>query len=148
MSSLTTKPSGKYILASISVYDHDDHETYSHETCSHETCSHETCSHETIAMKQGLQLKLSQQLTLTPQLQQAIRLLQMSTLELDQEVSAILEANPLLEREEPLDEAPIATPPPDNVTTVTKEPAEASDRELMAIVSWLHVSWLYVSWSS
>ncbi len=134
MSSLTTKPSGKFILASISVYDHDDHETYSHETC-----SHETCSHETIAMKQGLQLKLSQQLTLTPQLQQAIRLLQMSTLELDQEVSAILEANPLLEREEPIDEAPIATPPPDNVTTVTKEPAEASDRELMAgdELTWL-----------
>ena len=37
-------------------------------------------------MKQTLQLKLSQQLTLTPQLQQSIRLLQLSTLELNQEL--------------------------------------------------------------
>jgi len=39
-------------------------------------------------MKQGLQLKLSQHLTLTPQLQQSIRLLQLSTLELSQELDA------------------------------------------------------------
>jgi RNA polymerase sigma-54 factor len=37
-------------------------------------------------MKQGLQLRLSQQLAMTPQLQQAIRLLQLSTLELQQEL--------------------------------------------------------------
>ena len=49
-------------------------------------------------MKQSLQLKLHQQLTLTPQLQQSIRLLQLSTLELSQEISQMLQDNPLLER--------------------------------------------------
>lgn len=48
-------------------------------------------------MKQNLQLKLSNQLTMTPQLQQAIRLLQLSTLELQQEMAHALETNPLLE---------------------------------------------------
>ena len=49
-------------------------------------------------MKHSLQLRLSQQLTLTPQLQQSIRLLQLSTLELNQELEALLQENPLLER--------------------------------------------------
>lgn len=49
-------------------------------------------------MKQGLQLKFSQNLSLTPQLQQAIRLLQLSTLELNQEIELLMQANPLLER--------------------------------------------------
>lgn len=49
-------------------------------------------------MKQGLQLKFSQSLSLTPQLQQAIRLLQLSTLELNQEIEMLMQANPLLER--------------------------------------------------
>jgi RNA polymerase sigma-54 factor len=48
-------------------------------------------------MKQSLQLKLSQQLRITPQLQQAIRLLQLSTLDLQQEIQQALESNPLLE---------------------------------------------------
>ena len=48
-------------------------------------------------MKQGLQLKFSQQLTMTPQLQQAIKLLQLSTLELSQEITEQLYSNPLLE---------------------------------------------------
>ncbi len=51
-------------------------------------------------MKQTLQLKLTQHLTLTPQLQQSIRLLQLSTLELNAEVDRMLQENPLLEREE------------------------------------------------
>lgn len=51
-------------------------------------------------MKQSLQLKISQQLTMTPQLQQSIKLLQLSTLELNQEVERYLQENPLLEREE------------------------------------------------
>ncbi len=51
-------------------------------------------------MKTGLQLKLAQHLTLTPQLQQSIRLLQLSTLELQQEISAALAENPLLELED------------------------------------------------
>ena len=49
-------------------------------------------------MKQVLQLRLSQHLTLTPQLQQSIRLLQLSTLELNQEIEMALAENPLLER--------------------------------------------------
>ena len=49
-------------------------------------------------MKQSLQLRLSQHLALTPQLQQSIRLLQLSTVELNQELETILQANPLLER--------------------------------------------------
>lgn len=49
-------------------------------------------------MKPSLQLKLSQHLALTPQLQQSIRLLQLSTLELNQELEQILSENPLLER--------------------------------------------------
>lgn len=49
-------------------------------------------------MKQSLQLRLSQHLALTPQLQQSIRLLQLSTVELNQELESILQANPLLER--------------------------------------------------
>jgi RNA polymerase sigma-54 factor len=51
-------------------------------------------------LKAGLQLKLAQHLTLTPQLQQSIRLLQLSTLELQQEITAALIENPLLEMEE------------------------------------------------
>lgn len=59
-------------------------------------------------MKQGLQLKLSQQLAMTPQLQQAIRLLQLSSLELQQEIHTALESNPLLELDDHYDE--IKTP--------------------------------------
>jgi len=55
-------------------------------------------------MKQTLQLRISQHLALTPQLQQSIRLLQLSTLELHQELEQILSDNPLLERvDDPLD---------------------------------------------
>lgn len=50
-------------------------------------------------MKQSLQLKLGTQLTMTPQLQQAIRLLQLSTLDLQQEIQAALDGNPMLEVE-------------------------------------------------
>ncbi|MEC4721531.1 RNA polymerase factor sigma-54 [Noviherbaspirillum sp. CPCC 100848] len=55
-------------------------------------------------MKQTLQLRVSQHLALTPQLQQSIRLLQLSTLELHQELEQILSDNPMLERvDDPLD---------------------------------------------
>jgi len=68
-------------------------------------------------MKQTLQLKRSQHLTLTPQRQQSIRLLQLSTLELNAEVERMLQENPLLEKAEGDDEAApvelphIASPP-------------------------------------
>ncbi len=51
-------------------------------------------------MKPTLQLKLSQHLTLTPQLQQSIKLLQLSTIELNQEIERFLLENPMLERED------------------------------------------------
>jgi len=51
-------------------------------------------------MKQSLQLRIGQQLTMTPQLQQAIRLLQLSTLELQTEIQEALESNPMLEVED------------------------------------------------
>ncbi|MEY3042347.1 MAG: polymerase sigma-54 factor [Pseudomonadota bacterium] len=63
-------------------------------------------------MKQALQLKLGQSLTMTPQLQQAIRLLQLSSLEMQQEIQEALDSNPMLELEEEGDggehEAPAA----------------------------------------
>ncbi len=65
-------------------------------------------------MKHSLQLRLSQHLTLTPQLQQSIRLLQLSTLELNQEIERLLQDNPLLEREDGGAEPPLphdAAPP-------------------------------------
>jgi RNA polymerase sigma-54 factor len=51
-------------------------------------------------MKQSLQLRIGQHLTMTPQLQQAIRLLQLSTLDLQQEIQSLIETNPMLETAE------------------------------------------------
>ena len=51
-------------------------------------------------MKPSIQLRLAQHLALTPQLQQSIRLLQLSTLELNQELEQALMDNPLLERDD------------------------------------------------
>jgi RNA polymerase sigma-54 factor len=55
-------------------------------------------------MKQSLQVRVSQQLSLTPQLQQSLKILQLSAQELDQEIEQALGDNPLLERED-IDEA-------------------------------------------
>jgi len=52
-------------------------------------------------VKQGLQLRIGQSLTMTPQLQQAIRLLQLSSLELQTEIQQTLDSNPLLDQEDP-----------------------------------------------
>ncbi|TMH12988.1 MAG: RNA polymerase factor sigma-54 [Betaproteobacteria bacterium] len=70
-------------------------------------------------MKPSLQVRLSQHLALTPQLQQSIRLLQLSTLELHQEVEQMLEQNPFLETEE--DTTPTFEPLAERLT-----PAERS----------------------
>ncbi|MDR2113293.1 MAG: RNA polymerase factor sigma-54 [Candidatus Accumulibacter sp.] len=75
-------------------------------------------------MKPSLQLKLSQHLALTPQLQQSIKLLQLSTLELEQELEKYLLENPLLEREDDV----YAPPPPEPAAAVgegEKKPEEA-----------------------
>ena len=74
-------------------------------------------------MKHSLQLKLSQHLTLTPQLQQSIRLLQLSTLELNQEIETFLQENPLLER----DDEEETQPPPSPLTATTTTTSTESD---------------------
>src|SRR5690349_9041543 len=65
-------------------------------------------------MKPSLQFRLSQHLTLTPQLQQSIRLLQLSTVELNQEIDRLLMENPALEREDVGEDGPAgeASAPP------------------------------------
>ena len=64
-------------------------------------------------MKQSLQLRIGQKLAMTPQLQQAIRLLHLSSLELQAEIQQNLESNPLLELDEDSDEfAPSISEPP------------------------------------
>jgi len=91
-------------------------------------------------MKPSLQLKLSQHLALTPQLQQSIRLLQLSTLELEQELEKYLLENPLLEREEEEYAPPPSAPGSNETGSATEdkpdlEPAESpssTDEE-----SWL-----------
>ena len=76
-------------------------------------------------MKPSLQLRLSQHLALTPQLQQSIRLLQLSTLELQQEVEQALTENPLLERENDWIESPLRVAA-DGSVNVQSAPAPAS----------------------
>ncbi len=80
-------------------------------------------------MKHSLQLKLSQHLTLTPQLQQSIRLLQLSTVELNQELERYLAENPLLERSDlgPPDQA--ASPPPPNGASPEPESAAPAEEQ-------------------
>ena len=65
-------------------------------------------------MKQSLQLKIGQHLTMTPQLQQAIRLLQLSTLELQSEVQDALESNPMLEQDEGISSEALENAPGSN----------------------------------
>jgi RNA polymerase sigma-54 factor len=83
-----------------------------------------------MTMKPTLQLKLSQHLTLTPQLQQSIRLLQLSTLELNAEVERLLQENPLLEK---ADEDETPAPPPEfsmeaSTATASTESSPSDDR--------------------
>ena len=77
-------------------------------------------------MKQTLQVRFSQHLALTPQLQQSIRLLQLSTLELHQEVEQMLEQNPFLEAEE--ESAPAFEPLAERTTTAERAGERESER--------------------
>jgi RNA polymerase sigma-54 factor len=77
-------------------------------------------------MKQTLQVRLSQHLALTPQLQQSIRLLQLSTLELHQEVEQMLEQNPFLEVEE--DATPAFEPLAERLTSAEHAGERESER--------------------
>ncbi len=80
-------------------------------------------------MKHSLQLKLGQHLTLTPQLQQSIRLLQLSTLELNQELEQMLQDNPLLEREEEDETAYAAAEAPAHTAEAEAQSDETSAHE-------------------
>ncbi|MEH6516632.1 MAG: RNA polymerase factor sigma-54 [Halioglobus sp.] len=75
-------------------------------------------------MKQSLQLKLGQQLTMTPQLQQAIKLLQLSTMDLQQEIQEVLDNNPMLEVAEDEIEGEANTSEQDDLNTTLAANAE------------------------
>jgi RNA polymerase sigma-54 factor len=80
-------------------------------------------------LKPSLQVRLSQHLALTPQLQQSIRLLQLSTLELQQEVDQMLEQNPFLETDEeavPAFEQSLERPSASATAAAERDDAEAS----------------------
>ena len=82
-------------------------------------------------LNQSLNLRLGQQLKMTPQLQQAIRMLQLSAIELQQEVQEILESNPLLEEgeeETPAQES-TETNTPESEASSTTEGEESSTAE-------------------
>lgn len=100
-------------------------------------------------MKPALQLRQSQQLTLTPQLQQSIRLLQLSTLEVTQEVERLLDENPLLEREDDDSELPYAhgdavTTSASDIVAEREQVQQASDSD----VDWSKEDWNETSFSS
>ncbi len=76
-------------------------------------------------MKASLQLRLSQHLALTPQLQQSIRLLQLSTLELQQEVATACAQNPLLESEDEWIASPLRVAADGSVIAQTPTPSSA-----------------------
>lgn len=78
-------------------------------------------------MKQSLQLKMGQQLTMTPQLQQAIRLLQLSTLDLQAEIQEALDSNPMLEVSE--DEAPSSDNNAGESNSASSEPSTESSTD-------------------
>ncbi|MGE6660193.1 RNA polymerase factor sigma-54 [Pseudomonas sp. NPDC077408] len=77
-------------------------------------------------MKPSLVLKMGQQLTMTPQLQQAIRLLQLSTLDLQQEIQEALDSNPMLEREEDGDDFDNSDPMAESVEKKSESPSTDS----------------------
>src|SRR5688572_11283271 len=97
-------------------------------------------------MKPSLQFRLSQHLTLTPQLQQSIRLLQLSTVELNQEIDRILMENPALEREDvegdrhdaqraSASDAPGSDAPASDAAPVSESPAAAPGDDWAAELS-------------
>ncbi|WP_144391467.1 RNA polymerase factor sigma-54 [Pleionea sediminis] len=105
-------------------------------------------------MKPSLQLKIGQSLTMTPQLQQAIRLLQLSSLDLQNEIQEALESNPMLEGNEESNEVDNdASKSDDKVATESSEidSAEALkneniEKELAVDTQW--EDWQYTPSSS
>ena len=93
-------------------------------------------------MKPTLQFRLSQHLTLTPQLQQSIKLLQLSTVELNQEIERLLMENPILEREEDEGEGAVSAPaqsgetPPQAPASEAPPPEPRADWEVEQVAVW------------
>ncbi len=81
-------------------------------------------------MKQAIQLRLGQSLTMTPQLQQAIRLLQLSTMELSLEVQQVLESNMMLEIDEDDGTTPEKTDPDQQTKSESDQADDLSAAEL------------------
>ena len=79
-------------------------------------------------MKQSLQLRMGQQLAMTPQLQQAIKLLQLSSLDLQQEIQQVHDSNMMLEID---DEAPQIPSRVENLSEPQQEATDNSYRELV-----------------
>ncbi len=98
-------------------------------------------------MKQALHLRQSQHLTLTPQLQQSIRLLQFSTLEMNQEVARLLDENPLLEREDDDAAQPYAHGDA-AVAQITESAVAKEDTPQQADEEWVREEWTASSSSS
>ena len=103
-----------------------------------------------LPMKQSLSLFLSQQLTLTPQLKQSLKLLQLSSLDLEHEIQVELENNPLLERieveREQVDIQPEHTPLQDNnipqpITEASEPEAELERTDTLAPEQDLSSNW-------
>ena len=86
-------------------------------------------------MKQALQLRLGQHLTMTPQLQQAIRLLQLSTLELQTEIQEALDSNLMLEVDEESNEADNISNNEQNSSTAEEQLASDESNEAVAETS-------------
>jgi len=85
-------------------------------------------------MKQALQLKLGQQLVLTPQLQQAIKLLQMSTIDLQQTIDETLESNALLEHD--TDDSTEDSTESQDVDFSASTPVDEATQELAVDTTW------------
>ncbi len=85
-------------------------------------------------MKQSLQLKLGQQLTMTPQLQQAIRLLQLSSMELELEVQQVLDSNMMLELDDDEDDREILDYNAEGTAPASSDGADGSDYEASGAV--------------
>lgn len=93
-------------------------------------------------MKHSLQLRLGQQLTMTPQLQQAIKLLQLSTLDLQQEIQQVLDSNMMLEVIEDettfrTDDSQLTTTKVDTTDQTTSEGSQSEiPEELVLDANW------------
>lgn len=85
-------------------------------------------------MKQALQLKLGQQLVLTPQLQQAIKLLQMSTIDLQQTIDETLESNALLEHD--TDDSTEDSTESQDVDFSASTPVDEATQDLAVDTTW------------